>query len=122
MAPPSIGELESDSDSLDYDDVPDGGWQAWLVVFGSWCCNFVVSGWLNGMGVFQDYYSTELFPHLPTSTIALLSSLVSLIIFAGVSLSLAHDILHPSNHPTRHNFIFWTSEKFPKFAKGADLR
>lgn len=81
--PPSI--VESERESLDHDDVPDGGWRAWLVVLGSWCVNFVVSGWLNGMGVFQDYYSTELFPNLPTSTVALVSSLVALIIFAGVS-------------------------------------
>lgn len=88
MAPSSVEE--SDSDLVEYDEVPDGGWRAWLVVFGSWCCNFVVSGWMNGMGVFQDYYSTELFPHLPTSTVAIISSLVSLIIFAGVSPSPAH--------------------------------
>ncbi|CAN8101004.1 unnamed protein product [Discula destructiva] len=62
---------------------PDGGWRAWLVVFGSWCCNFIISGWLNALGVFQDFYSTELFPDLPTSTIAIIPSLVNFLIFAG---------------------------------------
>ncbi|KAJ4422707.1 hypothetical protein N0V82_002604 [Gnomoniopsis sp. IMI 355080] len=65
------------------DGPPDGGWRAWSVVFGSWCCNFIISGWLNALGVFQDYYSTELFPNLPTSTIAIIPSLVDFLIFAG---------------------------------------
>lgn len=66
-------------------DIPDGGWRAWSVVFGSWCCTFLISGWINALGVFQDYYSTELFPELPTSTVALIPSLVQFLIFAGVS-------------------------------------
>lgn len=70
------------------DEPPDGGWRAWSVVFGSWCCNFIISGWLNALGVFQDYYSTELFPNLPTSTIAIIPSLVDFLIFAGVSITL----------------------------------
>lgn len=57
------------------------------MVFGSWCCNFIISGWLNAIGVFQDYYSTKLFPDLPTSTIAVIPSLMQLLIFAGVSLT-----------------------------------
>lgn len=66
-------------------DLPDGGYRAWLVVFGSWCCNVIISGWLNALGVFQNYYSTVLFPNLPESTVALIPSLVDFMIFAGVS-------------------------------------
>ncbi|KAF3764668.1 putative monocarboxylate permease [Cryphonectria parasitica EP155] len=62
---------------------PDGGYRAWLVVFGSWCCNVIISGWLNALGVFQDYYSTVLFPGLPESTVAIIPSLVDFMIFAG---------------------------------------
>lgn len=29
-------------------DVPDGGFAAWLVVFGAWCTSFCSFGWLNG--------------------------------------------------------------------------
>lgn len=85
MAPPPALEFETIDHEPLPDEAPDGGSRAWLVVLGSWCCNFVVSGWLNGIGVFQDYYSTALFPDLPTSTIAIVSSLVAMIIFAGVS-------------------------------------
>jgi len=30
-------------------DAPDGGMDAWLVVFGAWCCSFVSFGWINSM-------------------------------------------------------------------------
>lgn len=69
----------------DYGEPPDGGLKAWMVVFGCSCANFIVSGWLNASGVFQDYYSTELFPHLHTSTIAIIPSMMSFLLFAGVS-------------------------------------
>lgn len=67
------------------DEIPDGGWRAWTVVFGSWCCTFLISGWINALGVFQEYYSTELFPQLPTTTVALIPALVEFLVFAGVS-------------------------------------
>ncbi|EXK24170.1 hypothetical protein FOMG_19091 [Fusarium oxysporum f. sp. melonis 26406] len=35
---------------------PDGGVQAWLTVAGSSACLFVSFGWVNCIGVFQDYY------------------------------------------------------------------
>lgn len=79
-------ELRVVGSATNYDEPPpDGGWRAWSVVFGSWCCNFIISGWLNALGVFQDYYSTKLFPGLPTSTVAVIPSLVDFLIFAGVS-------------------------------------
>lgn len=81
------------------DEVPDRGWRAWMVVFGSWCCTFLISGWINALGVFQDYYSTVLFPELSTSTVSLIPSLVQFLIFAGVSapafprpMSVAHSV------------------------------
>lgn len=30
------------------DEIPDGGFTAWLVVFGAWCTSFCSFGWLNG--------------------------------------------------------------------------
>lgn len=71
--------------SMTLDKAPDGGYRAWLVVFGSWCCNVIISGWLNALGVFQDYYSATLFPTLPESTVAIIPALVDFVIFAGVS-------------------------------------
>src|SRR5687767_11133098 len=29
-------------------DAPDGGFRAWLVVFGAWCSSFCTWGWING--------------------------------------------------------------------------
>ena len=28
-------------------DIPDGGLEAWLVILGNWCTNFVTFGWIN---------------------------------------------------------------------------
>lgn len=36
-SPPPIGS-----------DAPDGGFRAWLVVFGAWCSSFCTWGWING--------------------------------------------------------------------------
>lgn len=37
-------------------DFPDGGLQAWLVVFGGWCALFATFGLINCVGVFVEYY------------------------------------------------------------------
>ncbi|KAF5022438.1 hypothetical protein F66182_5523 [Fusarium sp. NRRL 66182] len=37
-------------------DFPDGGLEAWLVVFGGWCGMFCTFGLINCVGVFQRYY------------------------------------------------------------------
>ncbi|KAM3436014.1 hypothetical protein NHJ13734_005291 [Beauveria thailandica] len=36
---------------------PDGGLQAWLVVLGAWCASFCSYGWINSVGIFQQYYA-----------------------------------------------------------------
>lgn len=89
---------EDSPDSEIYDKDPDGGLQAWTVAFGSWCCNFIISGWLNSGGVFQDYYSTQLFRNLPLSTIAIIPSLVAFLNFAGVSTPKECDCLVAAYH------------------------
>jgi len=40
--------------------IPDGGWRAWSVVFGSTLALFVSFGYVNAFGVYQSYYSTTL--------------------------------------------------------------
>ncbi|KAH7161959.1 hypothetical protein B0J13DRAFT_614645 [Dactylonectria estremocensis] len=67
--------LNSDSEDGSIDKVPDGGLAAWLVVFGAWCSSFCSFGWLNSVGVFQDYYERELLPQYSPSTIAWIPSL-----------------------------------------------
>lgn len=37
-------------------DFPDGGLQAWSVVFGGWCGLFCTFGFISCIGVFQQYY------------------------------------------------------------------
>ncbi|VUC28136.1 unnamed protein product [Clonostachys rosea] len=56
-------------------DAPDGGIVAWLVVLGAWCTSFCSFGWLNSVGVFQEYYQTTLLSNYSASTIAWIPSL-----------------------------------------------
>ncbi|CAG7931576.1 unnamed protein product [Penicillium olsonii] len=37
-------------------DIPDGGFQAWLVILGCWCGMFCTFGLVNCIGVFEAYY------------------------------------------------------------------
>ncbi len=43
-------------------DFPDGGREAWLVVFGGWCALFCTFGLINCVGVFQQYYVAQPVP------------------------------------------------------------
>ncbi|KAK2074465.1 hypothetical protein P8C59_008672 [Phyllachora maydis] len=56
-------------------DAPDGGLVAWLVVLGAWCTSFCSFGWINSIGIFQEYYSTELLNTYSSATIAWIPSL-----------------------------------------------
>ncbi|KAF2105996.1 major facilitator superfamily domain-containing protein [Lophiotrema nucula] len=56
-------------------DAPDGGAAAWLVVFGTWCTSFCSFGWLNSIGVFQEYYQNDLLRDYSPSTISWIPSL-----------------------------------------------
>lgn len=56
-------------------DPPDGGTVAWLVILGAWCTSFCSFGWLNSIGVFQEYYETELLKSYSPSTISWIPSL-----------------------------------------------
>ncbi|PQE29566.1 major facilitator superfamily transporter protein [Rutstroemia sp. NJR-2017a BBW] len=54
---------------------PDGGTIAWLVVLGAWCTSFCSFGWLNSIGVFQEYYQNELLKGYSPSSISWIPSL-----------------------------------------------
>ncbi|KAM3479795.1 hypothetical protein MY5147_001568 [Beauveria neobassiana] len=54
---------------------PDGGATAWLVVLGGWCTAFCSFGWLNSIGVFQQYYQKELLRGQNSSTVSWIPSL-----------------------------------------------
>lgn len=48
----------------------DSGVQAWIVCFGTWCAFTSSFGWLNSVGVFQDYYRTHFLQHYSDSDIS----------------------------------------------------
>ncbi|KUL83909.1 hypothetical protein ZTR_06852 [Talaromyces verruculosus] len=63
-------------------DAPDGGMQAWSVVLGSWCVLFCSFGWINSIGVFQNYYKATLLSQYSDSTIAWITSLQIFFMYA----------------------------------------
>ena len=79
--PPDPIPLTSTSDSTP----PDGGLQAWLVVFGSWCAFFTCFGWSTSIGVFQSYYQQQPLSNYTPSAVAWIPSTeLSLILFGGI--------------------------------------
>jgi len=64
---------------------PEGGVQAWLVVFGAWCALFASLGVMNTMGVFQEYIANHQLKHYDIGTVGWIFSLYAFLTF-GVSL------------------------------------
>ncbi|KAF2135279.1 uncharacterized protein K452DRAFT_281766 [Aplosporella prunicola CBS 121167] len=62
---------------------PDGGTRAWLVTLGCWCAFFVTFGWINAIGVFQEYYQQHLLRDYSPSTIAWIPACETSMMFAG---------------------------------------
>ncbi|PQE19424.1 monocarboxylate permease protein [Rutstroemia sp. NJR-2017a BBW] len=62
---------------------PDGGLDAWLVVLGAWCGFFVTFGWMNSVGIFQEYYQKNQLSHYSSSTVAWITSTEIFMLFAG---------------------------------------
>ncbi|KAJ4357131.1 uncharacterized protein N0V89_001706 [Didymosphaeria variabile] len=60
---------------------PDGGLEAWLVVMGGFCAVFASFGWINCVGVFQDYYKSTLLPNYSSSQVAWIPSTESFMMF-----------------------------------------
>lgn len=54
---------------------PDGGSKAWLCVLGGFCALFCSFGWINCIGVFQNYYQSHQLKEYAPSTIAWVASL-----------------------------------------------
>jgi hypothetical protein len=62
---------------MDPKSFPDGGTKAWLTVAGASACLFVSFGWINCVGVFQDYYETHQLKEYSPSNIAWIPALQS---------------------------------------------
>lgn len=64
-------------------DFPDGGFEAWLVILGAWCCLFVSFGWITSIGVFQDYYLGHQLSNYSSSTVSWIPSLQAFSMLIG---------------------------------------
>ncbi|EFR00365.1 monocarboxylate transporter [Nannizzia gypsea CBS 118893] len=64
-------------------DCTDRGVRAWTVVAGAWCCIFCGFGWVNAIGVFQEYYQTHQLQSYSTSSISWILSLEPFVLFAA---------------------------------------
>lgn len=62
---------------MDPKSFPDGGAKAWLTVAGGSACLFVSFGWVNCIGVFQNYYQTHQLKEYTPSEIAWIPALQS---------------------------------------------
>ena len=60
---------------MDPKSFPEGGGKAWLTVAGAAACLFVSFGWVNCVGVFQDYYQTHQLKQYSPSDISWIPSL-----------------------------------------------
>ncbi|KAI1734170.1 major facilitator superfamily domain-containing protein [Xylaria scruposa] len=65
----------------DPDAFPDGGFRAWLCVAGGFCTTFSSFGWVNCIGVFQDYYQTHQLAAYSPSVVAWIPATESFVLF-----------------------------------------
>ncbi|KAJ1017864.1 hypothetical protein NDA16_005180 [Ustilago loliicola] len=61
---------------------PEGGFKAWLCVFGGWWCTFITFGYLNAYGIFQDYYQQTTLSHKSQSQISWIGAFQYFLMFA----------------------------------------
>ncbi|KAM3512697.1 hypothetical protein MY11210_003650 [Beauveria gryllotalpidicola] len=71
------------SDPNSFGPPPDGGTVAWLAVLGGFCTVFASFGWINCIGIFQDYYKSNLLKAYSPSTVAWIPSTESFMLFFG---------------------------------------
>lgn len=77
-------------------DFPDGGLEAWLVVFGGWCALFCTFGLINCVGVFQQYYvQGPLRDYDPSAVSWIMSTQVFAMMFGGVLMGRLFDNYGP---------------------------
>ncbi|KAI1117882.1 major facilitator superfamily domain-containing protein [Nemania sp. NC0429] len=82
----AVAEKARDQNNLaatgpDPDDFPDGGFRAWLCIAGGFCTVFSSFGWVNCIGVFQDYYQTHQLAAYSSSTVAWIPATESFVLF-----------------------------------------
>ncbi|KAI0427919.1 major facilitator superfamily domain-containing protein [Xylaria sp. FL1042] len=65
----------------DPDIFPDGGFHAWLCIAGGFCTVFSSFGWVNCIGVFQDYYQAHQLAAYSPSAVAWIPATESFVLF-----------------------------------------
>lgn len=66
---PTAEEIDVNADGF-----PEGGREAWIVLFGTWCVLFCTFGLGNSIGVFQTYYVSHALRQYSSSTISWITS------------------------------------------------
>ncbi|KZF24660.1 MFS general substrate transporter [Xylona heveae TC161] len=85
----------NEDDDADYE-FPEGGFQAWLVVFGSFCAMFMVFGVVNSTAALQDYFSNhQLRGYSPGSIGWIFSLNLFLVFFCGLYIGGIFDVHGP---------------------------
>ncbi|KAI0892954.1 major facilitator superfamily domain-containing protein [Annulohypoxylon nitens] len=79
--PPSEKAQDSTPTRLDPNAFPDGGFQAWFCIAGGFCTVFSSFGWVNCIGVFQDYYQAHQLSSYSPSSVAWISATESFMLF-----------------------------------------
>ncbi|KAK8043502.1 major facilitator superfamily transporter [Apiospora rasikravindrae] len=94
---PGASSVESsDVEDNGEDETPDGGAKAWLMILGAWCCSFCSYGWVNSVGIFQQYYETGPLSDYTPSQIAWIPSLqIFFLSFLGPVIGRLNDTYGP---------------------------
>lgn len=83
---------------------PDGGAKAFLCLLGGFCCLFCSFGWLNCLGVFQNYYQMHQLSDYSSSSIAWIASIqIFVMFFPGPIVGFVYD-----NHGPKYLLLFGT--------------
>ncbi|PON30109.1 hypothetical protein TGAM01_v201476 [Trichoderma gamsii] len=80
---PSQQQQQGASTEPDFGPPPNGGLAAWMVVLGGFCTVFASFGWINCIGIFQDYYQSHQLKAYSPSTVAWIPSVESFMLFFG---------------------------------------
>ncbi|KAF2140802.1 uncharacterized protein K452DRAFT_359792 [Aplosporella prunicola CBS 121167] len=79
-----MGTVEEFDDSyVDEPDYPEGGFRAWLVVFGAWCAMIPSMGMLNTIGVLQAWVEENQLENYSESTVGWICSVYAFFLYIG---------------------------------------
>ena len=84
------------SEATGEQDYPEGGFEAWLVVFGAWCCMIGGLALLNSIGPLQSYIARHQLSLYPESTVSWIFSIqLFIVFFSGIQVGPLFDVLGP---------------------------